>query len=302
MPKVTVILNPTAGRGAGSRLQARIEAHLRYAGLSFDIVETHAPHHASVLAEEAVRSGSEVLVAVGGDGTFNEVLNGLVQAGDRRKGVALGVIPIGTGNDFAYGAGIPLDLAQACQTVARSNTRLLDAGRVQAGGERPLYFGNGVGIGFDAMVNIQSRKFKRLRGFPLYLMAVLKTLAIYYSAPHTVIRTGRGEIKQPCLMVSVMNGCRVGGGFYVAPEAQMDDGLLDYCVAAGMSRLRMVGFVPQFMRGSHTRDRLITMGRAPSLAVTSDRGWQAHVDGEICGLGARAFEIELLPKFLRLIC
>lgn len=302
MHKTTVILNPMAGRGAGARLRPRVEQGFRQSSLNFELLTTEAPRHAASLARDAALAGSETIVAVGGDGTFNEVLNGLHQAEGRAADMAVGVMPIGTGNDFAFGAGIPLDPWQALEVIMRGEIRVVDAGRIQADDEQPLFFGNGAGMGFDAMVNIQSRKMKRLRGFPLYLMAVLKTLLIYYSAPQTTVHTGAEEIKQPCLMVSIMNGRRLGGGFYVAPEARMDDGQFDLCVAAGMSRLRMLGFVPQFMRGSHTKDRLITMARGRRVTVISDQPWQAHVDGEIYGMGARRFEIELLPRSLRLIC
>jgi diacylglycerol kinase (ATP) len=302
MRNTTVIVNPTAGRGAGARLLPRIEAGLRKLGLDFELNVTSAPRHATALARDSVLSGSDALIAVGGDGTFSEVLNGLKQAEEHQESAVIGVIPIGTGNDFAFGAGIPLDHGEACRVVARRETRIIDVGRIQADGERPLYFGNGTGIGFDAMVNIQSRKMERLRGFPLYLAAVLKTLVVYYHAPHTVIRTDHREIAQPCLMVSVMNGQRVGGGFYVAPEASMDDGLFDFCVASSMGRLRMLRFVPKFMRGTHTKEKQITMGRGHRLSVASEQPWQAHVDGEIYGVGSRCYEIELLPLSLRLIC
>ncbi len=302
MPRTTVILNPVAGRGAGARMLARIEERFRQSGLNFELLTTRGPEHATVLARDAALGGTDSVVAVGGDGTFNEVLNGLSRAEGPQADVAIGVIPIGTGNDFAFGAGIPLDPWEAFKVVVRGGTRVLDSGRIQADDAKPLAFGNGVGMGFDAMVNIQSRRLTRLRGFPLYLVAVLKTLVIYYSAPQTVVRTGDQEIRQPCLMVSVMNGRRVGGGFYVAPEAQMDDGLLDLCVAAGMSRLRMLGFVPQFMRGTHTKDRRITMAHGRKLTVVTEQPWQAHVDGEIYGVGARRYHIELFPQSMRLIC
>lgn len=302
MGKTTVILNPIAGRGAGSRLMAEIAATLRQDGLDFELATTERPHHATELAREAVGLGREVVIAVGGDGTVHEVLNGLLQTSASPDGVALGVLPIGTGNDFAYGAGLPLDWRQAAQVVARRQNRVLDVGRVQADDGASLYFGNGVGIGFDAIVNIESRKIQRLRGFLVYLVAVFKTLAVYYAAPHTTVRVDEQELAQPSLMISVMNGRRIGGGFYTTPGARMDDGRLDVCIAEKVSRLRMVGFVPQFMRGSHVGDRKITMAGGQRISVVSEMPWASHVDGEIYGVGARCFEIELLPRRLRLLC
>jgi diacylglycerol kinase (ATP) len=302
MSRMTVILNPIAGRGAGTRLSGQIAERLRGHGLEFELLATTAAGHATVLARDAVQQGSKLVIAVGGDGTFNEVLNGLLQAHDSPDGTALGILPIGTGNDFAFGAGLPMDLAGASQVIARRQSRILDVGWVQADNEEPRYFGNGVGIGFDAIVNIESRKLKRLRGFLVYLVAVFKTLASYYHAPRTTIRIDRSEIVQPSLMISVMNGHRFGGGFYMTPGSRMDDGLFDLCVAGKVSRLRMVGFVPQFMRGTHTGDSHITMSQGRRVTVVSDSPWASHVDGEIYGVGARCFEMKLLPRRLHLLC
>jgi len=302
MAKTTVILNPIAGRGAGRRLAAEIAAALQREGLDFELVSTERPHHATELAHEAFEVGREAVIAVGGDGTVHEVLNGLLRASPSADGVALGILPIGTGNDFAHGAGLPLDWHQAVQVVARGQSHILDVGRVQADDQSPLYFGNGVGIGFDAIVNIESRKIKRLRGFLVYLVAVFKTLAVYYAAPQTTVRVDEQELAQPSLMISVMNGQRIGGGFYTTPDARMDDGRLEVCIAEKVGRLRMVGFVPQFMRGSHVGDRKVTMAGGQRITVVSEMPWASHADGEIYGVGAQRFEIELLPKRLRLLC
>lgn len=311
--RTVVIVNPTAGRGAGARLELRIAARLRGYGLDFHLISTTAPGQARRLAREVAAEGRGLVIAVGGDGTTNEVLNGLmeaqVDAGTRcgqhledPDGTALAILPIGTGNDFAFGAGIPLDLERACQVVARGQSRVLDVGRVRADNEPPLYFGNGMGVGFDAIANMESRKVKRLRGTLLYLVAVLKTLAFYYHAPQTTIRFDDEKLTQPCLMISIMNGRRMGGAFYVTPDSRMDDGLLDLCVAAKVGRPKMVAFVPRFMRGTHTTDRDVTMAQGRKVTVVSEAPWASQVDGEIYGVGASRFDVELLPRRLRLIC
>jgi diacylglycerol kinase family enzyme len=158
-----------------------------------------------------------------------------------------------------------------------------------------------VGVGFDAAANIESRKIQRLRGTLLYVVAVLRTLAFYYIAPHTELRIDDVEISQPCLLISTMNGTRVGGGFNVTPSARMDDGLLDLCIAAKVSRLKMVAFVPRFMRGTHITDHDITMAQGREIRISSALPWAAHVDGEIYGVGERNFEISLTPQRLRLL-
>jgi diacylglycerol kinase (ATP) len=302
MLNTILILNPAAGRGAGARLSQPIAERLRDRGLEFDLVTTAGAHHATRLARDAVAEGRETVVAVGGDGTFNEVLNGLMQAQHEPPGAALGLLPIGTGNDFAFGAGLPLDLWEACEVVAKGHSRSLDLGLFRADNEEPRFFGNGIGIGFDAVANIESRKIKRLRGTLLYLVAVIRTLAFYYDAPRITLCVDGEERVQPSLMISVMNGRRMGGGFYMTPTSEMDDGLLDLCVAGKVSRPKMVRFVPRFMRGTHTTDPDITMGQGRKVTIVSESPWAAQLDGEIYGVGASRYEVELLPQRMRLIC
>ena len=261
MPKATVILNPAAGRGAGARLSPQICEWLQCSALDFELEVTSGPGHATALARQAAAQGRDMVVAVGGDGTANEVLNGLMQANSEPDSTAMGVLPIGTGNDFAFGAGIPLDLRTACQLITQGQSRLVDVGWMHADNEEPRFFGNGVGVGFDAMANIESRKVKRLRGSLLYLVAVLRTLAFYYQAPQTTIDIDDQQLDQASLMISVMNGRRMGGAFFMTPGSRIDDGRLDLCVAAKVSRGTMVAFVPRFMRGTHTTDSDITMSQ-----------------------------------------
>jgi diacylglycerol kinase (ATP) len=297
-----VILNPIAGRGAGARMSSQIAEQLHDCGLDFELATTVGPGHATELAREAAAQGKEAVIVVGGDGTANEALNGLMQAQGGPDGPALGILPIGTGNDFAFGAGLPLDFQEAYQAIARLQTRLIDVGCIHADNEEPRFFGNGVGMGFDAIANIESRKVKRLKGDLVYMVAVLRTLTFYYQAPHTSIRIDGREFAQPSLLISIMNGRRMGGVFYITPESDMTDGLFDLCVAAKVSRAKMVRFVPRFMRGTHVTDKDVTMGQGRRFTIVSESPWAGHVDGEIYGVGARRYEVELLPQYLRLIC
>jgi diacylglycerol kinase family enzyme len=193
-------------------------------------------------------------------------------------------------------------LWEACEVVAKGRSRFLDVGLFRADNEEPRFFGNGIGIGFDAVANIESRKIKRLRGTLLYLVAVIRTLAFYYDAPRITLCVDGEERVQPSLMISVMNGRRMGGGFYMTPTSEMDDGLLDLCLAGKVSRPKMVRFVPRFMRGTHTTDPDITMGQGRKVTIVSESPWAAQLDGEIYGVGASRYEVELFPQHIRLIC
>ena len=302
MTNTIAILNPAAGRGAAGRMAPQIESSLRKCGLDFDLVTTTAPGHARALAHDAALQGRELVTAIGGDGTANEVLNGLMQAQGGADRTAMGVVPIGTGNDFAFGAGIPIDVEKACRVIARGENKIFDVGRVQAENEEPLYFGNGVGIGFDAAVVIETHKVHRLRGFLLYLAGIFRTIAFYYKAPLVRVRIDGQEIVQESMMVSTMNGHRLGGGFNIAPGSKMDDGVFDLCVTSKVSRPQMLGFVPRFMRGTHVTDARVTMFQGRKVTVESDSPWASHVDGDLYGVGAQRFDMELLPQRLRLVC
>ena len=300
MPTHLIIVNPTAGRGAARSAVPRVQEMLSDLGISYDLAYTERPWHAAELARQAAASGYQVVVALGGDGTSNEVLNGLIEAQEAGEGdAAMGVLCVGTGNDFAYGAGIPLDLEAGCAVLARGRTRTIDVGHAR--GLR--YFGNGVGIGFDAVVNVQAARYTRLRGFAVYLIAVLRTLLFYYRAPLTRIELDDGTIEQPTLMVSVMNGRRMGGGFLMAPHSAPDDGLFDLCIAAKMNQLQMLSFVPRFMRGTQVGRPRITMARSRRVRVTIVGGTQVvHADGETLCMDADQLEFEVLPARLRVVC
>jgi len=294
-----LIVNPVAGRGAGERVIPRIVRLLREHGLSFDLARTERPWHAAELARQAVVSGYRTVVAVGGDGTSNEVLNGLMAAREAGEGEAtMGVLCVGTGNDFAYGMGIPLDLEEGCATLARGRTRRVDVGHAR--GFR--YFGNGIGIGFDAAVNVVASRLRRLRGFLVYLIAVLRTLLFYYRAPLTRIELDDQTLEQPALMISVMNGRRMGGGFLMTPFSRPDDGLFDLCIGKKMSQLEMLSFVPRFMKGTQVGDPRVIMTRSHRVRVKVRDGTQVvHADGETLALDVRELDLEVIPQALSVV-
>jgi diacylglycerol kinase (ATP) len=193
--------------------------------------------------------------------------------------------------------GIPPDLEAGCQVLAAGQRRTIDVGRV-AGGLYPdgRYFGNGVGIGFDAVVGFEAAKMTWLHGFPSYLVAVLKTVFLYYKAPLTAIEYDGQSVTQPSLLISVMNGQRMGGGFLMAPSGQPDDGLFDLCIAREVSRSRIFGLIPHFLQGTQATQDPISGGRARKVIITAIKGvLPAHADGETLCVDGQRLELELLP-------
>jgi len=302
MPKIKLVVNPVSGRGAGLRSVPYLEENLK--DLHPSLVLTERPGHAQELACEAVASGFEVVVAVGGDGTSNEVLNGLVQAQLKGVGSAkMGVISVGRGNDFAYGIGVPKGLPEGCQILRQGKTKVIDVG-VVSGGFYPQgrYFGNGVGIGFDAVVGFEALKLAPLSGFASYIIAALKTIYLYYTAPIVKITLDDQTIETPALMVSIMNGRRMGGGFMMAPASSTQDGLFDVCIAGQVSRAEIFKLIPRFMKGTQEGHPAIRTIRSRQVAVTALQGsLPAHADGETLCTAGENLAVSLHPAVLEVI-
>jgi len=308
MLKHKIILNPISGRGTAGRARPLIEERLHTLGVDFDLVCTERPWHAADLAEQAVREGYGVVVSASGDGTANEVLNGLMRpveaAGMASKpGVAMGILAIGRGNDMACGLGIPPGVEAGCQVLAKGVRRRVDVGRA-VGGLYPQgrYFANGVGVGFDAVVGFEALKLKPLSGFASYIVAALKTIFLYDHAPEVRLEYNGQSVVQPSLMVSVMNGTRMGGGFHMAPEARPDDGVFDLCIAGAATRRHILALMLRFMQGTQAGDPIIRFERTTHLVVTAMHGGlPAHADGETLCVDGHQLTLELLPDELEVI-
>lgn len=293
-----LIVNPTSGRGTAEAAIPMLEQFFLDRNLSFDLERTQAPEHAIALAKQAAEEGYDVVVTAGGDGTANEVLNGLMQAKEAGSPVPiLALIAIGRGNDFAFGCGVPAGLEAGCEILARGHRQKIDIGLVKGGlFPQGRYFGNGVGIGFDAVVGFEASKMKHLRGFISYLVAALKTIFLYYKAPLVKLEYNNQAIELNALMVSVMNGRRMGGGFMMAPDAGIDDGLFDLCIAEQISKLGVLALIPKFMAGTQSAQPSIRTARTSEIRIRALVGTlPAHADGETLCTGGDELNVQLLP-------
>lgn len=298
MANYKIILNPISGSGRGSRSVADIKRLFDKYQLDYDIEITKQNWHAVDLTTSAVASGFDVIVAAGGDGTVNEVINGLMKSKRFEKGPAsLGVLCVGRGNDFAGGVGIPYNLEQAVKVLKAGYTKRIDVGQV-FGGSHPegRYFGNCVGVGFDAMGTIQVAKLPRLGGILSYFIAILQTIFIYYKAPLINIEYDQTQIRQRSLLVSIMNGYRLGGGFLMAPNADPADGLFDLCIASDAGKARIFGLIPHFLRGTQSTQPEIKTGQGKEIRIEAiDGSLPAQTDGEILCIDGKSIEVILHP-------
>lgn len=281
-----------------------IERLLRASNLDFNLLQSEHPWHTAELAEAAAREEVDVVVAAGGDGTVNEAINGLMRA--RQEGFvrpALGVIGIGTGNDFAASLNLPVKLEDAIQAISKNTRRRVDIGLLK-GCIVPegRYFGNCVGIGFDAAGGVLAEKITWTTGPLAYLIAALQNIFIYYKAPTLEIQMDAETLHMPSLLVSVMNGKRIGGGFWTAPNAHPDDGLFDLCIAEEVSRPRMLTLLPHFLKGTQVNQPEIQMKQTRMVKIIATKGvMPIQTDGEILDDACREVLIEILPRQLEVI-
>ena len=304
--KYYIIVNPTSGHGLGGKSIQHIKSSLSEYGLDFTLVQTERMWHAADLAAGAARDGYDVIVCASGDGTVNEAINGIMRARkDGHNKSAFAVLGIGTGNDFAGGTGIPTNLNDGLKALKKNKRKNIDIGLVK-GGDYPegRYFGNGIGVGFDAAVGNEAVKVRWTRGLLAYLIGVIKTVFLYYNpAQVEIILDGKETIRQVSLMISVMNGRRMGGGFQMAPESLPDDGLFDLCIAETASKGRILQMIPYFIKGTQAALPEIQMKRAKTVSIKSlDRTFPAHADGEFICLNGSHLTLELLPKELEIVC
>jgi diacylglycerol kinase (ATP) len=306
LKRYCVIVNPTAGKGAAKKAIPAIEALLQSLEVDYDLVLTEYPGHAILLAEAAGSDGYETVIAVGGDGTANEVINGLMQATNGARVPAnLAVLPVGRGNDFSYGMGIPQDLESACKLLVDGKTRKIDIGLVK-GGDYPdgRYFGNGIGIGFDTVVGFEAAKLPSfISGIPAYLIAAVKTIFLYFNAPNIQLDIDGEIIEQPCLLVSVMNGRRMGGSFMFAPDSASDDGLLNLCIARQVTRWQVLGLFPKVMSGTQAAHPAIKMPVGKHIKIKALSGTlPVHADGETICVAGDQLDVEVLREQINLVC
>ena len=302
--KYLIIFNPNSANGTAVKKEPVIRGLLDEAGIDYSIVHTQAPGDAILFAERAIGEYDSV-IAAGGDGTANEVINGLLKAGKKMDELPFfGVFPIGRGNDFAFGAGIPKDLAAVAAGLAEWTPRPMDVGKI-TGGDYPegRYFGNGIGIGFDTVVGLEAAKITWAQGFLSYLLGALKTMFLFYNAPLLKVEKETNVFERSLLQISVMNGTRMGGAFYMAPDAVNDDGFLDLCFVGEPKRIEMLGIIVKYMKGSQRESPYVEFDRASKLKVSSpESGLVIHADGEtICTQGSEV-DIECIPDALRVLC
>jgi diacylglycerol kinase (ATP) len=297
--KAKIILNPYANRWGAKKRLASVEEACRAAGLDFDLALIPAPGQGTRLAIEGVEAGYDMIIAAGGDGTVNEVVNGLILASGDAPTIPFGVLPIGTGNDFNDMAQLPRSVAKAAEIFVAGHTRQVDAGRVRFDG-KTHYFDNNCAAAMEPLVTIENEKLVKLSGNIRYIVALVKALA-KLKAWQMKISWDGGGYEGPIYLLSICNSPRTGGLFPMAPDASMSDGLFDFVIAPEISKLTVLVVLARLFRGTHIYHKKVTYGRTAHISLVSEPGSPIHADGEVLSKGSREIIYDILPGKITLL-
>lgn len=262
---------------------------------------TESPGHAIELAREATGSGYETIISVGGDGTINEIANGLYKAGGN-KDVTLGIVCTGTGSDYARTIGISRRYEEACLRIFQPKKLTVDLGVVEYdnnGNKMERIFVNFAGMGFDAeIVRRTTRNFKALGGKLSYLFGVFTTLVSYRNRKVKLTIDGE-EMEREVCSVMANNGRYGGGGMFTAPDADLADGLLDLLIIGDIGKVDLLRSLPRVYKGTHLTHPKVTMKKAREIEIKSTHSLNLQADGEL--LGELPARFRILPSALNII-
>jgi YegS/Rv2252/BmrU family lipid kinase len=298
MSKAKVILNPYAGRWLALQRKPEVEAALRSADIDYELVQTERPGHGIQLTAQAVREGFSPIISAGGDGSISEVVNGLIEAAGDEVPPPLGIMPLGTANDFVVNLNLPTDLFVAAQVIATGKPKNVDLCQVNG-----HYFDNNSAIGLEPFITLIQERMTRLRGITRYLVATLRGIM---SNPQWKARLQweEGEYEGMVTLVTVGNCRRTGGIFYVTPHADPYDGLLTFVYGFMATRLQILRLLPRTMKpgpGNYVEHPAIHEIHTRWLRIHTETPTPMHTDGEIQSRAIQDLEYRVFPMRLPVI-
>jgi len=295
-----VIVNPMASGGITRIKWPYIRRLLDKAGLKYDWVFTEGPRHAADISKDAVSKGYKQVIAVGGDDTIHEVVNGLVDTSGK-SGAILGIISTGTGNDFARSIGVHGAYRKTVSLLTMTTEKVVDVGIVEwANGQdkkKQRIFVNMAGVGFDAAVlQATKKRFRVVSAIPYWISGIY-TFATYQPKDMTINIDGQTE-KRKALGVIVNNGYSFAGGMRMAPGAHMADGLFDTVVLGDMNKLEFIQGLSMVYKGTLSKHPKVSTYKVKNIDIKSKEPLYLQADGELLGQAPANFRV--LPKALRI--
>ncbi len=292
--RVKIILNPYANRWGAKEQLAPLREQLIDSQLSFDLSLTQEAEEGIEIAEVTVHEGYDAVIAAGGDGTINEVINGILRATPVGPTLPFGIIPLGSANDFNLMAGLPPTVPEAIDVIKKGHTRLIDVGRVN-----DRYFINNSAIAMEPTVTLESRKIERISGETRYLVALVRAL-VRLKAWHMNVQWDDDHYEGPVYLLSVCNSPRTGG-FTMAPGAELDDGLLDLVFLPEVPKWTLVQLLLLLLQGKHTERDEVLFTRVTEISITSLPGTPVHADGEVFSTSETNLVYSLSPGKVTLL-
>ena len=294
-----IILNPYAARWKAKERLPEAEVALKSAGINYELVISEYAGHGAELAGQALRDGFDPIIAAGGDSTYNEIVNGLIQAAGKNEiTTTFGILPMGTANDLADNLSVPKDLNKAAQLIAGGFTLPLDVCQVN-----DRYFVNNSGIGLETTVTVIQMGMKRVHGIFRYLLATM--VAIFRNPQWTMdIEWDGGSYHGPCTMVSVGNNPRTGGVFYTVPNASPFDGQLSFVHAAVLKRGEILRTLPAIMKSgedNYTQHPNVHEIHCTWLKIHTEPPTPVHSDGEVFDFAIQDIEWRVHPGRLQIL-
>jgi len=293
-----VILNPYAGRWKAKERKADVVSALQKAKIEFDLVETSAPGHGSVLAANAVEDGYTSIIAAGGDGSISEVVNGIMSFVGKENTdqvPPLGIVPLGSANDLTNNLGLPTDIYGSIEIIANANSRKIDLGVVNA-----RYFDNNSAIGLEPTITLIQQRITRVRGVVRYLLATLIGV-MQNSCWNAKLEWDGGEYFGPITLVTIGNNPVTGGIFYVTPHADPYDGLLTFVYGYMATRFQVLKLLPRTMKpgeGNYVDHEDIHEIHTRRLNISTESPTPMHADGEIQSEAITELEYSIQPECL----
>jgi YegS/Rv2252/BmrU family lipid kinase len=285
-----LLVNPSAGGGKAARVLPDVEEELRRLGVAFRTEQTRSLEHADDLARQAAAAG-EAVVTLSGDGLVGRVVGVLCEFPD----ALLGVLPGGRGNDLVRVLGIPREAVPACSVLVEGEIRGLDIGKV---GDRS--FIGIASLGFDSVANKLANEAPAWLGSQVYTYAALRALASWKHATFTIEADGESRSFRGW-SVGAANSKAYGGGMFVAPDAELDDGLLDVVGLGECSKRRfLLGILPKVFKGTHTGEPEVSVQQADSVRISADRPFTVYADGD--PIGELPVTIRAVPRALKVLC
>jgi len=288
------ILNPTSGSGFGKKLLPELEKRVKSQPFSAEIIQTEYHGHASEIARDYLEKGFTHFIAVGGDGTMNEMAEPLI----KKPGISIGLIPAGTGNDFIQILGFPDRFSDEHWDILFQQASIaMDVGVVNG-----KHFLNGMGLGFDAQVAaenyVEPGEMAKGSGKGKYIWHILKTLLFYKERKVNITSKGKST-DTDCFINTISVGRRFAGSFFLTPAAIANDGLLDVCMIKKLNLFQRLKILTQVPKGKHVEDPKVSYYQTEKIRVSFKKKVPYHVDGEL--FFDTIFEVSILPSVVNII-